>query len=147
MDRVSFDNMLGTYYAPSYNERCTIKSLVEKELSSLNEFLLPLLAKRDKLNGSIAAHMALLAPARRVLPELVSEIFTHATHSKNSEPDRHRSLLPRPRASEAPLKLGRICRHWRQIALSTPMLWSAVEIPKTWMVAGLQEWIQRAGTL
>ncbi|TDL19029.1 hypothetical protein BD410DRAFT_774415, partial [Rickenella mellea] len=146
MDKVSFDDVLGTNYTPTFNERCSIKTLVdsmEQELSSLNQVLLPLIARRDKLSGSIAAHKALLTPARRLPPELVSEIFTHATVYGGLD----NLMLPRPRVSEAPLKLGRICRRWRQIALSTPSLWSSVTIPQNWAIEGLQEWIRRAGAL
>ncbi|TDL20807.1 hypothetical protein BD410DRAFT_358067 [Rickenella mellea] len=154
MDRVSFDDVLGTNYAPSYNERCFIQSLVnsmEQELSSLNQVLLPLLAKRDKLTDRILAHKTLLTPARRLHPELVSEIFAHAIHSESAEYSgvvfqEYPIQLPRPRVTDAPLKLGRICRHWRQIALSTSSLWSAVEIPTNWGAEGLQEWISRAGS-
>ncbi|TDL20834.1 hypothetical protein BD410DRAFT_772254 [Rickenella mellea] len=155
MDRVSFDDVLGTNYAPSNNERCSIKALVEsmeEELSSLNQVLLPLLAKRDKLNDRILAHKTLLTPARRLLPELVSEIFTHTIPSESSQfywgsNSGSHLLFPRPRISAAPLKLGRICRHWRQIALSSPSLWSAVDIPTNWGVEGLREWIRRAGSV
>ncbi|TDL13339.1 hypothetical protein BD410DRAFT_797654 [Rickenella mellea] len=61
MVRVCFDDVLGTNYAASDNEKCSIKYLVEsmeQELSSLDQVLSPLLAKRDKLNAKILAHEA-----------------------------------------------------------------------------------------
>ncbi|TDL15445.1 hypothetical protein BD410DRAFT_699948, partial [Rickenella mellea] len=90
----------------------------------------------------------LLTPARRLLPELVGEIFTHTIHSESSEPLWGRDcgshlVFPLPQIH---LKLGRVCRRWRQIALSTPSLWSAVGIPTNWGAEALQGWISRAGS-
>ncbi|TDL17949.1 hypothetical protein BD410DRAFT_516041 [Rickenella mellea] len=152
MTRSSFEDVLHTNYVPTPSERHNITSLVqmmEVELSSLDQMILPLLGKRDTLNDQILAYKALLTPARRLLPELVGEVFTHSIPSGRDTSYSHDSstcTFPRPRASETPLKLGRVCRRWRQIALSTPSLWSAIRIPKDWSVEGLQEWISRAAS-
>ncbi|KAJ7720030.1 hypothetical protein B0H16DRAFT_1224947, partial [Mycena metata] len=46
--------------------------------------------------------------------ELISEIFIACLPDNGRvQPSRH----------TAPLSLARICRHWREIALSTPQLW------------------------
>ncbi|KAJ7700878.1 hypothetical protein B0H17DRAFT_1327883 [Mycena rosella] len=50
----------------------------------------------------------------RLPVELTAEIFIHCL------PELHQN---NPRLSEAPLLLGRICRQWRHVALSTPRLW------------------------
>ncbi|TDL19026.1 hypothetical protein BD410DRAFT_453586 [Rickenella mellea] len=150
MDRVSFDDVLGTNYAPLDNGRRSIKTLVQsmEELSSLNQVLSPSPARCDKLHDSISAHKALLTRAQLLPPELLSEIFTHSSLSESSGSGRAGILLlPHPRVSGSPLKLGRICRRWHQIALSTPSLWSAITIPKNWNIEGLQEWIRRAGSV
>ncbi|TDL20806.1 hypothetical protein BD410DRAFT_790482 [Rickenella mellea] len=118
---------------------------MEQELSSLKQVLSPLLEKHDKLNDRILALKALLTPARRLLPELLSEVFTHANHAE-SELHSGALLLSRPRVYDTPLKLGRICRRWRQIAMSTPSLWSGVGIPAYWRAEGLREWTSRAGS-
>ncbi|KAJ7025943.1 hypothetical protein C8F04DRAFT_1009438 [Mycena alexandri] len=50
--------------------------------------------------------------------ELVSEIFLACLPDNGRvQPSRH----------AAPLSLSQICRHWREIALSTPQLWSSVD--------------------
>ncbi|KAJ7367363.1 hypothetical protein DFH08DRAFT_190900 [Mycena albidolilacea] len=41
-------------------------------------------------------------------------------------PSEHNALID---PAEAPLVLGHICRHWRTIVYSTPMLWSSIHIP------------------
>ncbi|TDL17363.1 hypothetical protein BD410DRAFT_730045 [Rickenella mellea] len=131
MGRISFDDVLGTNYVPSHIERCSLKASIEsivQGLSALKHVLSPLLAKRKTLTKSIRAHTALLTPIRRVPPEPIREDF------------------PRPRVKEVPLKLGRICRVWPDITLSTASLWCAIRIPTAWNIEGLREWISRSGS-
>lgn len=73
------------------------------------------------ISSKIDAHRALSSPALRLPPELLSEIFLECLPEG----------IPYLKCSgywrskhEAPVKLGRICRAWRQTALSTPQLWS-----------------------
>ncbi|TDL27929.1 hypothetical protein BD410DRAFT_712743, partial [Rickenella mellea] len=141
MTSPSFDSVLGTNHVPTHDERRLLATLIEsreQELSSLNDIISLLLAKRDKLNANIRdklhddvlAHKALLTPARGLLPELVSEVFIHSVNcitgpSRESDPFNRFAI---PSVNEAPLVLGRICRRWRKIALSTPSLWSTISI-------------------
>ncbi|TDL19021.1 hypothetical protein BD410DRAFT_708695, partial [Rickenella mellea] len=153
----SFGDVLGTNYAPTLSERGVIATMIEsmaEELSSLEKILLPLIAKREKLEEDILAHQVLLAPARRLLPELISEVFTHTFPDMLTLWTRQWGIrrairlqsFPRPRVDEMPLKLGRICRQWRHIALTTPSLWSKIRVPAGWDVRSLQGWIRRAGS-
>ncbi|EGO03116.1 hypothetical protein SERLA73DRAFT_70570 [Serpula lacrymans var. lacrymans S7.3] len=61
---------------------------------------------------------ALLSPVRHMPPEIISRIFECCIPPGGS----------RPRASEAPLVLGRVCRTWRRIYLSTPCLWTHLSL-------------------
>ncbi|TDL20350.1 hypothetical protein BD410DRAFT_380262 [Rickenella mellea] len=155
MPRASFDGVLGTNYVPTQDERRWLGKLVEskeQELSFLNDIIAPLLAKRVKLNDDILAYKALLAPARRLLPELLKEVFTHSVNyyppgqNRLVKKDAHLYRFAKPAVNEAPLVLGRICRHWRRIALSTSTLWSTIDIPRHFNIGGLREWISRAGS-
>ncbi|TDL14949.1 hypothetical protein BD410DRAFT_703860, partial [Rickenella mellea] len=51
-------------------------------------------------------------PIRDLLPELLSEIFVYSVRAGN------------PCESEAPINVSAVCKAWRQIAISTPRLWS-----------------------
>ncbi|TDL20351.1 hypothetical protein BD410DRAFT_841449 [Rickenella mellea] len=123
----------------------------ERELSSVNDTIARLLTKRDNLNGEVLAHKALLAPARLLLPELISEVFTHSVNCippAQGGLDNNKALcrFAIPSVNEAPLVLGQVCRLWREIALSTPSLWSTISIPRSFSIRGLREWISRAGS-
>nr|GAT45795.1 predicted protein [Mycena chlorophos] len=53
----------------------------------------------------------------------------------------------------SPTKLTHICRHWRQIAHSTPSLWRAIEVfaqavyPPVPQIEAVETWLKRSGSL
>ncbi|KAJ7479409.1 hypothetical protein B0H11DRAFT_2027357 [Mycena galericulata] len=76
-------------------------------------------------------------PMSRVPPEIISEIFLHCLPFEEAEP------LP----SEAPLLLCQISSQWREIALSTPGLWSEISLldPRSQGICLLLDtWLSRA---
>ncbi|KAF7348281.1 F-box domain-containing protein [Mycena sanguinolenta] len=82
--------------------------------------LVQLKEKRGLLQKPIDAHRALISPMRLIPQDILLEIFLSCLPSK------HNALMD---PNEAPLLLGRICRHWRSVAYSAPMLWSSIHIP------------------
>jgi hypothetical protein len=92
----------------------------------------------------------MLSPARRLLPDILQEIFVRCL------PTGGYSAMSR---MDAPLVLGRVCREWRDIAYSTPSLWSAIHIaiPKdssyvlmhtcshATRMRAIQDWLSRSG--
>ncbi|KAJ7364945.1 hypothetical protein DFH08DRAFT_840432 [Mycena albidolilacea] len=86
---------------------------MEVVLSQLKEL-------RASLKRPIDAHRALISPMRHIPHDVLLEIFFSCL------PSEHNALID---AAEAPLLLGRICRHWRSVAYNTPMLWSSMHIP------------------
>ncbi|TDL20081.1 hypothetical protein BD410DRAFT_899850 [Rickenella mellea] len=66
------------------------------------------------------------SPIQKLPQELLSKIFHHCVSHPISRPGFVR--LPNPSVREAPLKLGRISRSWRQLVLSDPLLWSRLSL-------------------
>ncbi|KAJ7473972.1 hypothetical protein FB451DRAFT_283145 [Mycena latifolia] len=85
-------------------------------------------------------------PLLALPPELVAEIFVHFLPSY---PER-----PPPSGLVSPLLLCLVCRQWRDIALSTPTLWRAIQIDLNesgsqemmdWKLQILSTWLSRSG--
>ncbi|TFK49773.1 hypothetical protein OE88DRAFT_1662427 [Heliocybe sulcata] len=62
-----------------------------------------------------------VSPMQRIPPEILSEIFIYCVLIDNEQ-------FVRPRFRTAPLLLLRICRYWRDRAMSTPQLWCSLQI-------------------
>jgi hypothetical protein len=116
-------------------------SRLDDEITRLNAVLDGLTRKRDALQTYTNLHTALVAPIRRLPPEVLSEIFLYYNDENN---------VPYIRLNKAPLLLGGMCSRWRTIALSTPRLWNSFALtirPKylksDTMLA--ETWLARAG--
>ncbi|TDL14438.1 hypothetical protein BD410DRAFT_903042 [Rickenella mellea] len=79
-------------------------------------------------------------PIFNLPPELLSKIFAHSTTNTY------------PSVIEAPINVSSVCKSWRQIALSTPCLWSDVYIvqytdcKRLPTARTIQAWISRSGS-
>ncbi|KAJ7447123.1 hypothetical protein B0H11DRAFT_2290284 [Mycena galericulata] len=156
-----FDDILYTNAVPSDAECQRIHDLLvgpqkkaavlAQEVVRVQSLLDELTAKRDQLNAFIDAHLALVSPVRRLPDDVVREIFVAALPS-----DRNAIMSE----EEAPLLLSHISQGWRNLALSTPRLWSTLHIvtppvssvqshiPKLHQINGaVVTWLSRSGTL
>ncbi|KAJ7441969.1 hypothetical protein B0H11DRAFT_2292257 [Mycena galericulata] len=156
-----FDDILYTNAVPSDADCQRIHDLLvgpQKEAAALAQevvrvqsLLDELITKRDQLNAFIDAHLALVSPVRRLPDDVVREIFVAALPS-----DRNAIMSE----DEAPLLLSHISQGWRNLALSTPRLWSTLHIvtppvsslqsyiPKLHQINGaVVTWLSRSGTL
>ncbi|KAF7348243.1 Hexose carrier protein [Mycena sanguinolenta] len=125
-----FVNLLHTNYVPSDAEVLQIRSLlmysadelarIDAQIEAMEIALGQLKEQRAALKEPIDAHKALISPMRRIPQDVLLEIFFSCL------PTEHNALID---PAEAPLVLGRICRHWREVAYSAPMLWSSIHIP------------------
>ena len=86
---------------------------------------------------------------RRLPPDVTSIIFEFCLPDFTDH-----QLYPHPKGNHSiPLSLGAICSYWREIAWSTPRLWSSlvVRVPSkhdSHMATGIaQEWLARSGQL
>ncbi|KAF7348321.1 Hexose carrier protein [Mycena sanguinolenta] len=125
-----FVNRLNTNYVPSESEILQIRALlvdpmdelarVDSQIEVLEITLGQLKERRAVLQEPIDAHRALISPMRLIPHDVLLEIFFACL------PTKHNALIDH---NEAPLLLGCICRHWRDVTYSTPMLWSSIHIP------------------
>ncbi|KAF9484368.1 hypothetical protein BDN70DRAFT_872639 [Pholiota conissans] len=83
-------------------------------------------AKLDELRrcegdsyAAISALHILLCPIRRLPPEVLTEIFIHSLPQKQY-------ILPGDEGS--PLRLMRVCTEWWKVCVSSPQLWSSLEL-------------------
>ncbi|KAJ7357965.1 hypothetical protein DFH08DRAFT_437528 [Mycena albidolilacea] len=86
---------------------------LNSQIENMEAAILRLTRKRDALAEHVHQHRAILAPVRRVPPELVGEILALSLPSDN-----------RP-----PWHLAHICRFWRHCMLGYPALWNSITIP------------------
>ncbi|KAJ7506899.1 hypothetical protein B0H11DRAFT_1794825 [Mycena galericulata] len=96
---------------------------------------------RELENQKRAAHSelnSLLDPMARLTREIASNIFMHCLPT-----------TPSPDSSQAPMLLLQICRLWRDIALSTPALWTCIHVdsPSAELAELIETWLDRAGAL
>ncbi|KII89642.1 hypothetical protein PLICRDRAFT_559074 [Plicaturopsis crispa FD-325 SS-3] len=76
--------------------------------------------ERLSLVRSLDEHEALVAPIRRCPPEILSSIFRFVVfHSSDFS------------SMGAPVQLGRVCHHWRQVTIATAQLWACLQVHLT----------------
>lgn len=107
---------------------------LESEISLIEMMMERLAAQRAILQRSINA----LSPISRLPPEILTEIFRMTCQA---------SADPTQRIT--PLFFGGICKEWREIAWSTPLLWNRVCLNVSRKTHGAQtsllgEWLLRA---
>lgn len=123
---------------------------LEAEIARMRAIVEGLESEHSKLKEFVDLHRALLSPIRRMAPELLQEMFVRCL------PTTRNCVMD---ATEAPLLLIRICSNWRQIALSTPEVWSSlhISIPRKrsleptnsrmpYILQKAQDWLARSGT-
>ncbi|KAK1233185.1 hypothetical protein PQX77_003670 [Marasmius sp. AFHP31] len=140
-------------------EQRTLWTLIQKpeeQIHQLDEEISRLQAKRKTLKQFVDLHHALLSPFRRVPADIWRSIFIKCV------PSNPYGLCTRT-TKDAPLLLTTVCRSWREIAFSTPNLWTSIHIylpaPSIYTLdhayiaklrgrrEGLKAWLDRSGSL
>ncbi|KAJ7101333.1 hypothetical protein B0H15DRAFT_408902 [Mycena belliarum] len=156
MHQSPFQSILHTNIAPSDADCRRIRELLltpqqeladlDKEISRVQDQLDALTRRKAALDAYVEAHLAMISQARRLPDDIVREIFA------NCLPSHRNSIVS---SDEAPLLLCQVCRPWREIALTTPRLWSSLHIvlPKKPLIhlqvltQIVSEWLDRSGVL
>ncbi|KAG8965105.1 hypothetical protein FRC03_000911 [Tulasnella sp. 419] len=120
----------------------SIQSQIDRETQQLNEIVTKaeqsisnLRAQEQALHKRIGDALAYLAPIRRLPQEILASIFL--------------ILFSEPGEKSCAWTLSRVNRRWRHVCLSTPVLWSAIEIKTTTALCPadtLRLWIERSGS-
>ncbi|KAJ7601143.1 hypothetical protein C8J56DRAFT_27246 [Mycena floridula] len=119
---MEIDELLASGSPPTQAQRAHLNRLIDTsndEISRLNAAIDKLITEREMLQQNVASYKAILAPIRHLPREMLREIFV--------------SCLPANKATDiaitdAPLLLGRVCRSWRELTMSTPQLWASIHV-------------------
>ncbi|RXW23031.1 hypothetical protein EST38_g2800 [Candolleomyces aberdarensis] len=126
-----FSEYLDSGYSPSDAEIPLIKALIQqkidvissidKEYEEILDSVAALKARRKANKIFIQKHQALIAPIKRLPPDILSTVFL--------------ASLPVIECTEAAMTcnhpavvISQVCRHWRQLAFDTPLLWSRIQL-------------------
>ncbi|KAL1720169.1 hypothetical protein EV715DRAFT_272052 [Schizophyllum commune] len=86
-----------------------IHPTIESANQVFNRIIDMLQRKREELARHYADTIWLCSPLRRLVPDVLREIFTYDHHS-------------------SAIRLAHVCRHWRAVAFSQPSLWSSIKL-------------------
>ncbi|KXN80809.1 hypothetical protein AN958_07245 [Leucoagaricus sp. SymC.cos] len=122
--------------------------LLETRISHLTTIFDSLSLEQKKLETFLESHTRLLSPFRKLIPEILQEIFYHCL------PTAHNAVMSN---KEAPLLLGQVCGLWRQVSRTTPKLWASIHVAVTPITSptslggarkeALSSWLSRSGVL
>ncbi|KAJ3560144.1 hypothetical protein NP233_g11028 [Leucocoprinus birnbaumii] len=158
----TLEDKLATNYVPTTEEVASIRhDLADSEdhlcrlsiqVDELQSRCDQLVDEQQLLSISLAKYKGMLSPFRRLIPDILQEIFYHCL------PTSHNAVISN---REAPLLLGEVCRHWRDVSRSTPRLWSSIHITlpaltpydpahpnsNSTLLSAASSWLSRSGVL
>lgn len=123
-------------------------SRLDQEISNTEAHLRRLSQTRDALQAYTTEHLAVVAPCRRLPPELWAEIFMRCSKGLKCTVTPIHDTFD---LKSGPLLLTHVCSWWRVIAISTPALWTSIRLvlsrPKPSHTNLVDMWIKRSCTL
>ncbi|KAF5332693.1 hypothetical protein D9611_005457 [Ephemerocybe angulata] len=118
-----FLHHLDTNHVPSQAEVPVIRSLLQEHqraLDTLDAQIAALTATRKARATFVQGHIALASPIKRLPDDILSCLFIALWIEEPKNGD----MSP----TSPGVVLSHVCRRWRQLALATPTLWSALKI-------------------
>ena len=112
----------------------------------------------EKETGELQCSDGKLQSKRRALRTVMNENHDHFIHKFPPEIASHifiqyapPSVCREKKERSTPLRLGAVCRKWRQLAWATPQLWSSLVVefkaPGEHLPQLIAEWLERSGSL
>ncbi|KAJ7189113.1 hypothetical protein C8R46DRAFT_34916 [Mycena filopes] len=115
----------------------------DAEIERVEAIFAELCSQRGALARHVDRYKSMVAPVRRLPPELLMEIFELCGHPRGADLNL--------------LALSQVCSHWRRVAVGTPGLWSHVDVDtNSWrssrlsaatLLGRLDDSLQRGGAL
>ncbi|KAF7289634.1 F-box domain-containing protein [Mycena chlorophos] len=96
---------------------------IQNELFELQCAITRIQSREIALHNFIFDHSPVIAPIRRIPNEILCEIFSHCVQSGTH--------MNAPNPSGMALTLTLVCRKWRRVALSYPLLWRKLRLQCT----------------
>ncbi|KAF9256303.1 hypothetical protein L218DRAFT_881930, partial [Marasmius fiardii PR-910] len=94
-------------------------AVYQTEINKLKVAIHLLETRRDALSVSVARYRSLLSPIYRMPTEILTHIFSFCCDENVISPGY---------GPPAVMTLSAVCESWREVALTTPRLWSCMSI-------------------
>ncbi|KAF9062630.1 hypothetical protein BDP27DRAFT_1427686 [Rhodocollybia butyracea] len=101
---------------------------LENRITLVKALLGELEVTKDELEVAISEKKKLLHPIRSFPTELLKEVFLHGAGFYSDAREHFRSGSHSLDVKAAPWLYGQVSHRWREVALSTPLLWAWVLI-------------------
>ncbi|KAG7090510.1 hypothetical protein E1B28_009623 [Marasmius oreades] len=88
------------------------------ELNRLKAAIIAVEGRRAAVERDIKGYRSLLSPIQKMPPEILTEIFGYCSHDVDMSGE----------AMPMPIVISMVCGRWREQALSTPSMWSSINI-------------------
>lgn len=121
-DRAATLSQLRSRYVPPPDEKATIATTVQKyktDIEEMRDEIAQLAARIRQMELAITYQGGLLAPVRQLPDELLTGIMIYCTRGKTVD-----VCTPRSGAWQ----LERVSKIWHDVAISTPSMWSSIDV-------------------
>ena len=126
----------------------TLREQIGEVANMFKRASIQLLSLHDQIYANMAMHQNEIVSVNRLPPEILSEIFLDLAESLASREYRRERLSA---VRNEWLRVTRVCRRWREVAVGQPLLWNVLDYNtgnarrQTHEAALNRQWLRRAG--